>query len=1222
MSNIANLRMSSYYSIEDSLLSVDDIIDNAIKNNQTSVAFTNKGKMFKTVEFYKKARAKGLKPIIGLDAYIENDLTKEQGSLSRILILAKNEAGYKKLISLNSRSSIENIINGKSAIKESWLKDGVSDLIALSGEDVDNLFFEGFEKRKNLSREEFNSLFAEKKSFVELYKTFFPSGFYLEILRTDREVEENFIPMILNLSKFTKTPIVGTQSAKFLSPIDYGTHIVKTSLPLGEYADRKALNDEYGRGQYLMSSKEMEDSFKDLPRILENAKSVAEMCNVKISMNNNALPDFPTPNGETQDEYLRILANRGMDEVLKRTYDDPVEKEKMRPVYEERMNYELDIIASKNFSSYFLTVASIVNKAREKNITVGIGRGSAVGSLVTNLVGITGIDPIEYGLYFERFLNPERMSMPDIDVDFPSDERKDVIKIISDSYNQGDSINVAQITTFNMYKVKNTVAALRRSLSTENNVARDVNFAISNIERNSDIKKLSKISEIIDPKSDFYDQEFAEKYEESRSLQEFVSYIDGITESPANISRHASGIVISKDALTEYTPLTKIVKDGYDIISTQFDKSELEDLGLIKFDILGVKNLDFTDSITKKINERSDVDEEFSLKNIKYNDPQVFSLFKDANSGGIFQFESEQMKKILREIKVDSFNDVIAANALVRPSASKYVSTYANRKLGKEKTVYIHPLMKEITDYTYGIMIYQEQIMKAAQVIAGYSLGEGEILRKAISSKNETMINDRKEDFINRAVDKNNIPKDVAEKIFEDIRGFASYGFNKSHAVAYSHIAYQNAYLKLYYPKEFFLTLLEQSDKNALNKILPDIYKNGFDMKNPDINQSNASFTIDNKKMITMGLTSIKGINESIAKKIVKARKDHGDFVDMFDFCKKVGREDLNKNIMTNMINSGCFDSIVHEFDNVVEKRSFMLNNIEEYINYSAKNSRNKKEKGFILSDLFGDEGIFKNAKKTYSVDFENIENPEMFYPENNKDYQMFSEQEIGDKEMDAIGVFISIDPLKKYKKDFKEIESCEKLINMDNQETDNNLFAAVLMEIKPLKTKAQKDFFKIKISDGKSIKELNIFNDADIDKLRNMSEGDLISFKKKINNKGFCNVSQFNNIRETQNIFTKKINIAMPPDKMNDIITLLRSNGNGDTPVTIYVPEVKTNSYAMLNLPIKVNMTMKLRNMLTEMLGDEKYLKLDYKENINYRVEPEYNYKTPKPSLSNRFSK
>lgn len=1205
MNEFVNLRMSSHYSLEDNLISIDDIISHAKKNNHKSVAYTNKGHMFGVIDFYQKALKNGLKPIVGIDSYIENDLTYGKGKTSRILLLAKNETGYKELMKLNTRASIENLISGNPAIKESWLENGVKNIIALSGEDIENLFLKGFEDRQEMNKDEMLDLLKVKAEYVNQYKQFFPEGFFLELTRTGREIENNFIGTILNLSRMTKTPVVATQSALFKERKDYGSHLVRSALSLNEYVDRKGLLDEYGRGQYLLSDEEMYDTFKDIPSSLESSGLISQMCNLKIDLKKKTLPDYPTPNGETQDEYLKVIAEQGLEKKLVEYFPNEIEREQRRKEYTDRMNYELSVISGKDFSNYFLLVADFVKRAKDKQISVGLGRGSAVGSLITTLIGITNVDPIKHGLYFERFLNPQRNSMPDIDVDFPASKRKEVISDITKHYNRDGEIYVAQIGTFNVYQIKSSISAILKLNSVSYSVQNIFRNAITDFERNNKGEKINKPSDLLK-----YSEKLREEYEINRQLQLIMRYMDDIIGTPANVSRHASGVIISNEPLQNYTPLVKSIQDGEEFISSQYDKHELESSNVIKFDILGLKNLDFTDEIVKKVNDKKNKDEILlNLDALDYDDPQVFNLFKSANTGGIFQFESEQMKQLLVKVEADTFNDVVAVNALIRPSANKHIPDYVKRKLKGEKCSYIHPIMEKITGYTHGIMIYQEQAMQAAQLIAGYSLGEGEILRKAMSSKDEETIAKQKERFVLGAKEKNDIPNDIAIQIFDNIQAFAGYGFNKAHAVSYSMIAYKNAYLKHYHKTEFFTTLLEQSEKNDMAKILPDLYANGFNLKSPDINDCSESFSLSaDEKSFTLGISNIKGLNSVIAKKIIKVREDHGEFKDIYDFCEKVGREDISKVLFENMIYAGCFDKITPFGETVIDKRSILIANIDNLINFSAKNSRAKKEKGFILNDLFGIDGLFKNAKKTYDVDIDEIEKPKLEIPLNEdgsvKDY-IIQEKDLINKEIDVSGVSLRIDPLEKYKNKIKALKNTAPLVSIDQKETNSNIFYGLIVNKKARKTKKDgKDFIILTISDGMANKEIAIFDEKQIEKINKIEDGEFISFKKVKKDSGYVNFEKIYDWKETCDLLTNNISVAIKSDNLESLNSLLEEykDENGSS-FTIYVPEntSSSNTYAMIQLPFKVTVSQDFNEKLESILGGSKFINKEYKKEFTF---------------------
>ncbi len=888
MKSFIHLHNHTEYSLLDGAMGIEDLVKLAHKYEMDALAITDHGNLFGAIEFYKVARARGIKPIIGIETYVAPHSHKEQSRDSKIpessfhlTLLCENETGYKNLIKLSSIAFLEGFYY-KPRIDKELLKTYHQGLIGLSG------CFKGeIPYRINMG-----DITGAETSLQEYQEIFGKDNFYIEIMQLDLKNEKKIINTLLELSKKYDAPPVATNDCHYFSPDDYKAHDVLLCIGTKKtLADKERLKFET-HSAYFRSPEEMARLFEELPEAISNTRLIAERCNLLIDVSGKdvKLPNFPRPEGyETDFDYLRDLTLQNIGKRFSQLTDE----------IKERLNYELKVIKKIGLAGYFLIVCDIVQYAKEHGIPVGPGRGSAVGSLVLYALGVTDVNPLRFNLLFERFLNPERVSLPDVDIDFSDTRREEVIEYIKERYGIN---NVTQVITFGTMQARAVVRDVARVLGIPYN---EVDQIAKLIPHNK------KIEQVLEENKEF--KRLIASKKEYSELIEIARKLEGLARHP---SIHAAGIVITPRELTEYVPLYKNPERGD--ISTQYEKNGLESIGLLKMDILGLKTLTVIDECLKYVKMRKE--------DIPFDDPETYNLLKEGKTVGIFQLESQGMQDLLRSMEPEKFEDIIAIIALYRPGPMGNINIQhlIENKNNPKKITYLHPKLEVILKETHGTILYQEQVMQIASEIAGFSLAEADNLRRAMSKKNLELMQEMCEKFINGA-SKNNIKVEVAEKIFNNIIPFAGYGFNKSHATAYAVIAYQTAYLKCHFKLEFMLFSLnnEINDTDRINVLIKEAKSLGIDVLPPDINKSFTNFSIEGNA-IRYGLGAIKNVGQPAAEAIVDERSNRGLFRSFFDFQRRNKR--LNKKALESLIKAGTFSlfepDIAKLLSKITEKES------------------------------------------------------------------------------------------------------------------------------------------------------------------------------------------------------------------------------------------------------------------------------------------------------------
>jgi DNA polymerase-3 subunit alpha len=885
-----HLRMHSEYSVVDGIVRIDEAVAKAVAEGMPALGLTDLSNLFGLVKFYQAARNKGIKPIVGCDVWISNEADPDKPS--RILLLCQSHHGYLRLCRLLSRAYRENYHRGRPEIRKSWLRDsdfGTDGLIALSGANLGDI---GLVLLQNDP--------TQADTLAREWSSLFPGRFYIEVQRAGHPNTEAVMQRSMMLASALRLPVVATQPIQFLNPEDYRAHEARVCIAEGYVLGDRRRPRHCTEQQYFKTEAEMAELFADVPAALANSVEIAKRCNLTLELGINRLPLFPTPNNESLELYLRKQAIAGLEARMKTLFPDVVQREKKMPGYRERLDFEADIIVQMGFAGYFLIVADFINWAKSNGVPVGPGRGSGAGSLVAYSLGITDLDPLRYDLLFERFLNPERVSMPDFDIDFCQDGREHVIEYVKQKYG---AESVSQIATFGTMAAKAVVRDVGRVLdlpySFVDQLAKLVPF---------DLGMTLKKAREEEPQLN----ERAEAEEEVRNLLELAERLEGLTR---NVGMHAGGVLIASGKITDFCPV--YCTDSGESVISQLDKDDVEKIGLVKFDFLGLRTLTILDWTVRHIrqgNQDSSAEatsaKPFSLENLPLDDPATYALLRQGNAVGVFQFESRGMKDLLQRAKPDRFEDIIALVALYRPGPMSLIPEFAERKHGK-RVEYLDPRLQPILEPTYGVMVYQEQVMQIAQVIGGYSLGSADLLRRAMGKKKPEEMALQRDVFVAGAV-KNGMTEGNAAELFDLMEKFAGYGFNKSHAAAYALIAFQTAYLKAHYPAEFMAATLsaDMDDTDKVHSFFEDSVGNGLVMLPPDINLSDYRFIPVDAKSIRYGLGAVKGTGESAIAAIIRARNINGPYQDLFDFCHRVDKRIVNRRVVESLIRAGAFDSI------------------------------------------------------------------------------------------------------------------------------------------------------------------------------------------------------------------------------------------------------------------------------------------------------------------------
>ncbi|WP_343189597.1 DNA polymerase III subunit alpha [Buchnera aphidicola] len=1017
-----HLRVHSDYSLVDGLASPIKLVNYVNKLKMPSIAITDVNNFHGIIKFYKQAYKLGIKPIIGMDLFCYSKIMKNE--LYKITLLAKNNNGYNNLIMLISKAYKKrfNVFN-KVLIKQSWLKKYSKGLILLSGGVYGDI-------GKNLINKNYKNL----SLCFEFYKKYFDNSFYIEIMKTGRNNELLYLYNILKFSVSYKVPVVATNDVCFLKKNDFYLHKIRVAINKSCTINNLNLKYNYTEQQYMRSEKEMCELFSEIPISLKNSVEIAKRCNVTLNLGKYFLPNFLKKKKKSY-KYLKKISIKGLKRRLKNIYFNKKNYLKKKKKYINRLFYELHIIKKMGFPDYFLIVMEFIKWAKKKKIPVGPGRGSGAGSLVAYSLNITDLNPLKYKLLFERFLNPDRISMPDFDIDFCMERRDEVINHVIKRYGRH---SVAQIITFGKLTAKAVIRDVGRVLGYPygfiNNISKliplDFGVTLKNV--------LSK------------DALFFNLYNNDNEVKKIIDIAKKLEGVIRNIGKHAGGLVISPTKITDFVPL--YCSEFGNNLLTQFDKSDIENIGLVKFDFLGLRTLTTMNRSIQMINKKNKFikKNKISLSGISLLDSKSFALLRKGNTVGVFQLESLGIRNLIKKLKPSFFEDIVSLLALFRPGPLKsgMVDNFINRKNGNEVIFYPdkkwqHLSLKPILKSTYGIILYQEQVMQIAQILSGFTLGRADILRRAMEKKNIKYMNKQRK-FFEKGAYKNGINKEISLNIFNLLEKFSGYGFNKSHSVAYALISYQTLWLKANYPSEYIASVMtsEMYNIDKLINLIEEANRMKIKILSPNINKSKYFFDVNCKGYIIYGLGAIKGIGKNSIYYILNERKKSGIFINFLDFIERIDKKKITKKILEKMIYAGVFDCFKLE-------RFILKNNLNFYFKLSNQHLENKINK---QKSLFYKDNIFLK----YNVD-------EIF---NQK--VIWSKKEKLNLERKVLGFYLTDNPINKYFKKKYLYNKITRIKNINFSCLNKKIYIIGMVSIIKIKiTKNKKKIALITINDN-----------------------------------------------------------------------------------------------------------------------------------------------------------
>jgi DNA polymerase-3 subunit alpha len=1109
---------------------------NALKAQQIpSVAITDIGNLFSVVKHYKAALSMGIKPIIGAEILIENKKAPLQPF--HLVFLCQNNIGYHALTCLISKAYLEgDRINSIPIVKKNWLAEHSEGLIVLSSARQSEVAY-------HLKRGETQLAVEALKFFKQLY----PDRFYLEILRTQREQEEEYLNAVLELAQKHELPLVATNDVRFLTKDDFEAHEARVCIHDGYMVDDPKRPKVYSAEQYLKTPKEMLALFPEFPEALKNTVEIAKRCNVELELGKNYLPNFPVPKETSIADYLKKMAHCGLTERLSILFSKQTHATLSKDDYIARLNRELKVINDMGFPGYFLIVADFIQWAKEHHIPVGPGRGSGAGSLVAYALKITDLDPLQYDLLFERFLNPERVSMPDFDVDFCMEGRDRVIEYVAEKYGRQ---SVSQIITYGSLAAKAVVRDVGRVLGQPygfvDRIAKLIPFEIG--------MTLNKALEQEEELNRLYQED-----DEVKNLINLALKLEGITR---NAGKHAGGVVISPSKLTDFSPI--YCEEGSTQLVSQFDKDDVEAVGLVKFDFLGLRTLTIIKWAIENV--RKHRQENIDITLIPTDDKASFDLLKNCQTTAVFQLESRGMKDLIKRLQPDCFEDIIALVALFRPGPlqSGMVDDFIDRKHGRAAVEYPHPKLEPILKPTYGVILYQEQVMQIAQELAGYSLGAADILRRAMGKKKAEEMAKQREIFIKGAVERE-VEESTAAYIFDLMEKFAGYGFNKSHSAAYALVAYQTAWLKAHHPAAFMAAVLS-SDMDNTDKVvvfIDECRQMNINVIPPSINHSEYKFTVLDGRTIVYGLGAIKGLGESVIEQIVINRQAKGDFADLGEFCKRVGTKKLNKKSLEALVRSGAMDCFK-------QTRATLYHSLEPAVKAASQFSNNDAIGQFDLFSQSTPHSIYRTQKE-------------------------WSSKEKLKLEKETLGLFLSGHPLDDYQEELSHYIK-NKIVNLNPGQTKKTTICGLLISTRKIITKREKKIYILSLDDNSARIDISLFEEA-YEKYAPLIEKDnILVIEGEVMKDDYTGgvrmmAKKVYSLEDAREAYAKTLHLTINHDELNKVETLkaLFLQQKGMTPITITYINPKAQAKILCGEAFKVVPSDALLADLKDLLGSKK---------------------------------
>ena len=1031
-----HLRLHTEYALVDGLVRVKPLCSRVAKMGMPAVAVTDPMNFFGLIKFYNAAQGAGLKPILGCDLRVWDNL--ESGTPFVLTALVRDETGYRHLTELISRGYTQGQHLGHAYVRSDWVAEKAEGLILLVGKHSDvGQSLQGGRREQALEQ-------------LRHWQALLPDAVYLELQRTGRAGDEDFVHAAVELAAAADCPVVATNDVRFLERGHFEAHEVRVCISEGRTLDDPRRPRNYSEEQYLKTPEEMAELFADIPEALENTVEIARRCSVELRLGKHFLPNYPVPEGLTMDEFFRKISHEGLEERLQKLLDPAAaDYAERRQVYIDRLDFELDIIIQMGFPGYFLIVMDFIKWAKNNGCPVGPGRGSGAGSLVAYVLKITDLDPLAYDLLFERFLNPERVSMPDFDVDFCMDNRDRVIQYVAEAYGREA---VSQIVTFGSMAAKAVVRDVARvqgkSYGLADKLSKMIPFEVG--------MTLEKAYEVEEPL-----REFLANDEEAQEIWDMARQLEGLTR---NTGKHAGGVVIAPTKLTDFAPLA-CDETGQGLV-TQFDKDDVEKAGLVKFDFLGLRTLtiiDWAKAIIDRQRARQG-SEPLDIELIPLDDKPTYDLLKSAETTAVFQLESRGMKELIKKLQPDVFEDIIALVALFRPGPlqSGMVDDFVNRKHGRAAITYDHPWLEPVLKNTYGVIVYQEQVMQIAQVLAGYTLGGADMLRRAMGKKKPEEMAKQREIFLEGATGKG-IDPNLAGSIFDLMEKFAEYGFNKSHSAAYALVSYHTAYLKAHYPAPFMAAVLS-SEMDKTDKVVTFIEEcraMGLKLTPPDVNNGEFMFTVDDRNRVVYGLGAIKGLGEGPVQSIIEARQQGGSFRDLFDFCTRVDPRKVNKRALEALVRSGALDSLAPESDDPGYGRAVMWAAMGAAVQAAEQRASNQSAG---MMDLFGDVLPAPGAEVDVYADYLSTR------------AWTLADRLKGEKE--TLGLYLTGHPIDEYEAEIRQFVRC-RISDLQPTGRESATIAGLVVAQRVMKNKKGDTMAFITLDDRSGRIEVSLFADV-----------------------------------------------------------------------------------------------------------------------------------------------
>lgn len=1153
MTNFVHLRLHSEYSLIDGLVRIKPLVKRLVDLDMPAVAITDHSNFFGLVKLYKAASSSGIKPIFGVDLKVVDSDVEEQSY--PISLLAMDEEGYRNLTILISKSYTEGQYLGAPFVRKAWLEEYSAGIIAMSAGaagDVGQALISG---KHDIAE-------GRARYWMALY----PDRYYLELHRTGRDGDETHLHAAVDLAGKLACPVVATNDVRFLDSSEFEAHEARVCIGEGRALDDPRRARIFTDQQYLRSADEMAQLFADIPEALANTVEIARRCNLVLELGKPYLPDYPVPPDLTMDAYFRQLSHEGLDARLTVLLDETADDyQQQKQAYVDRLEFELNVIIQMEFPGYFLIVMDFIRWAKEQDIPVGPGRGSGAGSLVAYVLEITDLDPLEYDLLFERFLNPERVSMPDFDVDFCMERRDEVIGYVADTYGREA---VSQIITFGTMAAKAVVRDVARVQGKAYGLA----------------DKLSKMIpfEVGMTLSKAFDQEeplrqFLADDNQAQEIWDMAEQLEGITR---NVGKHAGGVVIAPSQLTDFSPLYCDEAGGG--LVTQYDKDDVEEAGLVKFDFLGLRTLTIIDWAVKNIDvQRAKLGETpLNIMDIPLEDPTVFKLLQSAETTAVFQLESRGMKDLIKRLQPDCFEDIIALVALFRPGPlqSGMVDNFINRKHGREAisypdAQYQHEWLQPILEPTYGIILYQEQVMQIAQELAGYTLGGADMLRRAMGKKKAEEMAKQRDIFQDGAIGKG-VDGELSMKIFDLVEKFAGYGFNKSHSAAYALVSYQTAWLKTHYPAPFMAAVMSSELQNT-DKIVVFVEEcraMGLALKLPDVNEGQYMFTVNDDNEIIYGLGAIKGLGEGPVENMLVARGSGGDFTDLFDFCARTEPRKVNRRAIDALIRSGAFDSLE-------VPRWVLMASVDDALK-AAEQSASNRDSG--IEDLFG-EVVPSDSSSGGDV-----------YSDFRKAREWSGKERLtGEKE--TLGLYVTGHPIDEYEKEIRKFAPT-RIADLRANKQGNQVLAGLIVDIRTMKTKRGDTMAIVRLDDRSARIEVTVYAEAYNENRELLSKDSIVIVEGAVAHDDYSGglamrVKEVRSLLQARQAYAAELRIELRRDMIdepftNELEKVLSGASGGTCPVALVYGGASSRARIRLGEQWRVSPSDELIQSLRDRLG------------------------------------